>query len=1204
MSYRSHKMKKYGKVLDHNSIPLLLTLAIGIVLSFLAAVAVQDWEHDRIQLAFEQDAQNRIALLQRGLQYYTDEIHALGSLYRASKEVDRHEFHTFVESILQESSGIQALEWVPRIKSEELEGYLEAMRSDLPAFQVTERASQAEMVTASARPVYYPVTYVEPYTGNEAALGFDLGSSPVRLEALHKARDSGELVASGRLRLVQETGEQAGVVFILPVYRNNLPANTLEQRRENLQGFILGVLKVASLVQASLDNSTDRHVNLQIDDKSGTHAGSRQLYAQTDTESGDSGRNGSAVNRLRHAVNLTVGGRQWSIHASGEQSNYTSTTSWHWLVVLLAGLLFSALLTAYLFSLLNRSKKIKYQVEQRTKELSESKLILEREISKHQRTGQQLSDREDALKRQHALLSTISTAQSRFIRDADAKALFDKLLQDILSITDSEYGFIGEVLYRNGNPYLKTFAISNIAWNTETQKFFEENSPAGLEFNNLETLFGTAITSGDVVIANDPAKDPHSGGLPPGHPALNAFLGVPFRRDEKAIGMFGIANRTGGYDQALVEFLAPITNTCTHIVEALKADRLRECAEAQLRERETRMSTIFENVVDGIITTNEQGIIESFNRAAEDMFGYAADEVIGSNVSTLTPTNHRVRHDKYIKDYINGRESRIMGAGREVMGVRKDGSIFPIDIAVTEMWVGNDRLFCSIMRDITERKKIERMKNEFISTVSHELRTPLTSIRGALGLVASGTAGELPDKAQPLVEIAAKNCDRLVRLINDILDIEKIEANKMEFSIRPLELMPLINQAVESNRVFAGEFGANIVVSEGLAGAIVLVDEDRFTQVLTNLISNAAKFSPRGGTITIATQACDNGVRVSVSDEGPGIPADFQKQIFEKFSQADGSDTRQKGGTGLGLSITRAIVENMHGHIGFETEEGQGTSFHVDLPIQAVPLVAAVEKARKDQPGTPATGARILVCEDEVDVAHLLSLMLQSHGYEVEIAHSASEAKALLAERDYAAMTLDLMLPDQYGIDLFRDIRQNEKTRDLPVIVVSAIADKEARQLSGDAVQVMDWLEKPIDENKLITTIARSVCQSSAAPMRILHVEDEPDVCDIVSSVLGNAYQVSGARTLTEARHRLAREDFDLVILDLGLPDGSGVSLLPELSVRSPRIPVVLFSAQEIDAQLARGVVATLVKSKTSNETLIDTIHSTIARQPQLAEET
>ena len=381
-----------------------------------------------------------------------------------------------------------------------------------------------------------------------------------------------------------------------------------------------------------------------------------------------------------------------------------------------------------------------------------------------------------------------------------------------------------------------------------------------------------------------------------------------------------------------------------------------------------------------------------------------------------------------------------------------------------------------------------------------------------------------------------------------------------------------------------------------------MVDEDRFIQVLTNLLSNAAKYSPAGGTIDVTTQTRQDGVRLSVSDEGPGIPEAFRKRIFEKFSQADGSDTRQKGGTGLGLSITRAIVERLGGQISFETEEGKGTTFHVDLPLHSMTAMPC-DGTVVEQAVTAGTETRVLVCEDEADIAHLLKLMLQSHGYDVDVARSAGEAKALLAEHEYAAMTLDLILPDQNGIDLFREIRKNVNYRELPIIVVSAVADQEARQLSGDAIQIVDWIDKPIDENKLIGALSGSIDQPTGVLPHILHVEDETDVRKIVDSMIGDKYRVSGVTTLAEARKRLARENFDLVILDLGLPDGSGISLLPELARITPRVPVVLFSASEVDAETARGAAATLVKSVTSNELLIDTIETTIARQPPLAKE-
>lgn len=246
------------------------------------------------------------------------------------------------------------------------------------------------------------------------------------------------------------------------------------------------------------------------------------------------------------------------------------------------------------------------------------------------------------------------------------------------------------------------------------------------------------------------------------------------------------------------------------------------------------------------------------------------------------------------------------------------------------------KLIYAVARDIQERKRVEQMKNDFVSVVSHELRTPLTSIRGSLGLIAGGVAGELPEKAQMLVEIAAKNCERLVRLINDILDVEKIESGTMGFRFAALELMPLVEQAVEVNRAYAEELGVELRIVEPVDGARVWADADRVLQVMTNLLSNAAKFSPRGETVEIAARRGEAGtLRVAVTDHGPGIPPEFQPLVFERFAQADSSSTRQKGGTGLGLSISKAIAERHGGRVSFESEPGVATTFTFELPEMA-----------------------------------------------------------------------------------------------------------------------------------------------------------------------------------------------------------------------------------------------------------------------------
>jgi signal transduction histidine kinase len=228
------------------------------------------------------------------------------------------------------------------------------------------------------------------------------------------------------------------------------------------------------------------------------------------------------------------------------------------------------------------------------------------------------------------------------------------------------------------------------------------------------------------------------------------------------------------------------------------------------------------------------------------------------------------------------------------------------------------------------------MKSEFVSTVSHELRTPLTSIYGALDLLAGGALGELPDNVRQLIDMALKNSQRLNNLINDLLDMEKIAAGKLDFDMVTQALMPLIDHALEVNQVYGAQHQVTFRVIERADEINVRADGHRLIQVLSNYLSNAAKFSPPQADVDVAVRLIGEHVRVSVRDHGPGVPIAFRKRIFEKFSQADSSDTRQNEGTGLGLAITRELVEHMGGKVGFESVEGDGSTFFVDLPVYTV----------------------------------------------------------------------------------------------------------------------------------------------------------------------------------------------------------------------------------------------------------------------------
>ncbi len=512
----------------------------------------------------------------------------------------------------------------------------------------------------------------------------------------------------------------------------------------------------------------------------------------------------------------------------------------------------------------------------------------------------------------------------------------------------------------------------------------------------------------------------------------------------------------------------------------------------------------------------------------------------------------------------------------------------PVFVSLTAMHDNTEiNGFLAMITDISERKKIDRMKSEFISMVSHELRTPLTSIRGSLGLISGGAAGELPPKAKQLVDIAGKNSERLVRLINDILDVEKIEAGKMAFDIKPLPLSDLITQTLSANQGYAEQFKVSLKFINHAPAVMVEADKDRLEQVLTNLISNACKFSPEGGEVSITLEKTPLWVSVTIADQGPGIPEEFRQRIFQKFAQADSSDSRQKGGTGLGLSITKAIIERLRGHIGFHSEVGQGTAFFFRLPEWQTPQLTEIEE-------NSDTDAEVLICEDDPDVAMLLRLYLKEAGIAADVAGDVKTAREKLEANTYRAMTLDLNLPDENGLSFLHQLRSTPKYAHLPIIVVSANAKDGQQAVAGEVLDVIDWLPKPIDNTRLTRVIKDALkhrTYQEGEKAHILHVEDNEDIRHVVAELLGDNIELGSAANLQSARAYLKVHKVDLVLLDIGLPDGSGLELLPELRehTRSP-VSVVIFSAQQVPEDVSRQVSAALIKSHTANETLREAV--------------
>ena len=359
----------------------------------------------------------------------------------------------------------------------------------------------------------------------------------------------------------------------------------------------------------------------------------------------------------------------------------------------------------------------------------------------------------------------------------------------------------------------------------------------------------------------------------------------------------------------------------------LRTRELRKAEGEEARSRQFFDRVFYDNVIPMIMTGWDQTITQ-WNPAAQALYGYTEAEIVGKHIRILIPDES----EDELTFGMDIRKKNTAGS-MQTVHVKKDGTSVPIEITLSPIrgTEGEVIAIAGIHKDLTESRRMDRMKSEFISTVSHELRTPLTSITGALGLLKSGVLGAMPVETANMVAIAHGNSERLVRLINDILDMDKIESGNMDFKMARVELAGLIGRSLEETSAYGEQYGVGFEFRKETAGAWVRGDADRLIQVLVNLISNGAKFSPEGGRVEVTLSAYGSGYRVEVADHGPGVPEEFRDKIFEKFTQADATDQRRKGGTGLGLSICEAIIGRHGGQIGFGPTPGGGATFYFTL---------------------------------------------------------------------------------------------------------------------------------------------------------------------------------------------------------------------------------------------------------------------------------
>ncbi|MBI2779703.1 MAG: CHASE domain-containing protein [Gammaproteobacteria bacterium] len=1063
------------------------------------------------RLYFDGQASQMTLAIKNRMQGYEQVLRGGVAYFSASKFVERGEWRQYVTGLdlARSFPGIQGVGFAKRITSQESDIHERSVRGEgFPYYSIKPEGQ---------RPEYYPVIYLEPFAGrNLRAFGYDMYSESVRRAAMDQARDTGAAVISGKVTLVQETGQnkQAGFLMYLPLYANGLPKGTLAERRAAMLGFIYSPFRVNDLMQVILGREWPG-IRLEVFDGRQI-APEARLYG----ESPEGQENYHPL--FTQTVSIDVGGHPWTLRFFSDSAFDADVDQEEPWIILVGGVVLSILLATVIWMLSTYRVRALSLANRMTGELRKNEAVL-RETTTLQQAILDSADFAIISTDQRGVISTFNASAERMLGYA-AQDLVGKCTPAILHDPD-------EVVRRAQG------LSAELGVNIEP----------GFDVFVAKARLGESDENQWSCIRKDGGR-------------FKANLSVTALRDSQGVitGFLGIA-----YDVT---------------------ERMR------ILDDLNRFKDVLDNTLDMIFMFEPDSLRFVYvSRGAVESMGYTRDELLTMTPCQIKPLMPESVFRGAIAPLISGEKPSMQF---ETVHRHKDGHDFPVEIFLQLVKTGEGKgLFVAIVRDITERKKIDLMKNEFVSTVSHELRTPLTSIRGSLGLLAGGVAGELPARAKPLIDIAYKNSERLVHLINDILDIEKIESGKMTFDIRPQALMPLIELALESNHAYGEQYGVRFELVAALPGVKVSMDSDRLMQVMSNLLSNAAKFSPPNGRVDINVERRGSMIRVSVADQGAGIAPAFRDKIFQKFSQADTSDTRQKGGTGLGLSISKAIIERMGGQLAFDAQRETGATFYFDFPEW--------REGPAEGDNADSLLPRVLVCEDDPDVAAFLDVMLKEGGFDVDVAHDAAHAKQMLGANSYAAMTLDIGLPDQNGVLLIRELRDQEATRTLPIIVVSAQVEQAREEMNGGGFAVLDWFSKPIDQGRLLGALKQAAAEGGNHKPRILHVEDDPDVRQVVSSMAQDIADFDYAGNLRQVADKLDQQRYDLIILDLGLPDGSGWDVLPLLSTLNPQPPVVVFSVQNVTGEDVRKTAAALVKSQVSNQELIDTLSALIKQSIQ-----
>ena len=654
------------------------------------------------------------------------------------------------------------------------------------------------------------------------------------------------------------------------------------------------------------------------------------------------------------------------------------------------------------------------------------------------------------------------------------------------------------------------------------------------------------------------------------------------------------------------ETMATLETVSSSLGQMLARSREQDRVEELHRTQEILLDTI----EDGICGADRNGVAGLVNPAAGRLLGAAPEELAGKTVHELLHGAKPGGSDCGDECLLLRALTKNTAAAAEITIYKRDGKHFPAEFSLTPI-LEQGRFTGSVLsfRDISQRFALDRMKDEFVSTVSHELRTPLTSIRGALGLLSAGLLGQMSDKAANLLRIALSNSDRLVRLINDILDLERIQSGREPLAFRQISLGEIVRQAIDGMQPVADAAGIQLIHDPNEVQ--MSADPDRLLQVITNLLSNAVKFSPEGATVAVTLREGSNGVTLSVIDQGRGIPADKLDTIFDRFQQVDASDSRQKGGSGLGLAICRTIVQQHGGHIWAERNPVIGSTFRVTLPLRPDVAISPVAT-----PLVEPDRGRLLVADANLVSRGMVANQLRRQGYTVVETGSVDETIEALASRAaldetgrssaaIEAILVDISLDGLNGWEILPRLRLEPAAAGVPIVLLSVDHPNPSLPIPTGAD---GWVSQSPNDETLLNELAR-VLSSPGENARILIVEDDVDLARVIGAVFAkDGIEVKLVHTRQSALDACFTFKPQLIVLDLSLPDGDGFNVVDWLRQHDElaHLPLVVYSARELApserSQLQLGPTHFLTKAKVQPQQLESLVLTMLRRSRQMEE--